>query len=430
VTVALSRGTLTLTGDRLANDVTVSQPAPGTITVTPAAGTTVNRGSAPVTVAGLAADLVVRLRAGDDRLAFDLAGPIDLPGRLVIDYGTAGTGRKVTDTVNAATSGLTVARDVAVRYAFGYVQTTFHNLTAGGGVAVRHAGGDSYFLLDNLAGAGTFSSVGGNVTVTNMRGLAANSLHDTNVAGNVTFANGYGRTFDRDAGYNNIFNVTNTAALATVRGSVTYRNLTGRSDIADIVSDVHVGGDVTLRLGTGAFLARVNAYAVPVAPVIDGNLTVTGGGSDTIYIGRGSTGLTVGKNLTVRAGAGGGTVLLNDVTVGGATVVSAGGGGYRLDIDGDWDAAGSAFAGAFALTAGGGPDRVGVGAGSVTSQTAFRGPVRFNLGFGNDTLALATTGRVRFDGPAGKVVFDGGPGTDQRSVGTVSGTDPVFLRFE
>jgi hypothetical protein len=73
---------------------------------------------------------------------------------------------------------------------------------------------------------------------------------------------------------------------------------------------------------------------------------------------------------------------------------------------------------------------VEVGAGSGTSQTAFRGPVRFNLGSGNDTLALATIGRVRFDGPAGKVVFDGGPGMDQRSVGAVSGTDPVFLRFE
>ena len=92
VTTALSQGTLILTGDRLANDVTVSQPAPGTITVTPAAGTTVNGGTDPVTVPGLTANLVVRLGAGDDRLAFDLAGPIALPGRLVVDYGTAGTG--------------------------------------------------------------------------------------------------------------------------------------------------------------------------------------------------------------------------------------------------------------------------------------------------------------------------------------------------
>jgi hypothetical protein len=388
--------------------VAVSQTAPGAITVTPAAGTTVNGGSAPVTLAGLTADLVVHLRAGDDRLAFDLVNPIDLPGRLVVDYGAAGTGRKVTDTVNAAANGLTVGRDVAVRYAFGYVQTTFHNLTAGGSVAVRHAGGDSYFLLDNVAGAGTFSSVGGNVT----------------------FANGYGRTSDRDAGYNNIFNVTNTAALADIGGSVTYRNLTGRSDIADIVSDMHVRGDVTLRLGAGAFLARVNAYAVPVAPVIDGDLTVTGRGSDTIYVGRGSTGLAVGGDLTVRAGAGGGTVLLNDVAVGGATAVTGGGGGYQLGVDGDGNAAGSTFAGAFALTAGGGPDRVEVGAGSGASRTTFGGPVRVNLGAGDDTLALATAGAVRFDGPAGAVVFDGGAGTDHWTVRTVSGTDPVFLHFE
>jgi hypothetical protein len=73
---------------------------------------------------------------------------------------------------------------------------------------------------------------------------------------------------------------------------------------------------------------------------------------------------------------------------------------------------------------------VEVGAGSVTSQAAFRGPVRVNLGAGDDALALATAGAVRFDGPAGAVVFDGGPGADQRSVGAVSGTDPVFLRFE
>jgi hypothetical protein len=168
VVTALLNGSLFVIGDVNADTVTISQAAPGQVTITPGVGTTVDGLPIPVTRSFIG-NLVIRLGAGNDNLSFDLFRPITLPGNLVIDYGIMGTGTKTTTTTNSGQFDLTVARGLGIRYAPGQVTTTLDNLAVAGNALVVHGAGDSTLTIDNQAGAGHFSSVGGNLTVINTR---------------------------------------------------------------------------------------------------------------------------------------------------------------------------------------------------------------------------------------------------------------------
>src|SRR5262249_19872269 len=98
ISTSLVLGNLSLT-DNGAVSVAISQPAANQITLTPAAGTTVNGQAGPVTINGVTGNLSVNLGAGDDTVTFDLSqAGIDV-GNLSIS-GT--TGNK---TVQTRTNG-------------------------------------------------------------------------------------------------------------------------------------------------------------------------------------------------------------------------------------------------------------------------------------------------------------------------------------
>jgi hypothetical protein len=432
VTASLVHGTLTLTGDPLDNHLVISQPGPHQLTITPADGTTVNGQAKPLTLTGFTRDLRINLGPGNDDVDFDLANPLTLPGNLTIDYGAGGTGNKTTQTVNAGGNFLTVTKNLVIRYAAGNVTTQFDNLHAGGNVSISHGLGDSAFTIDNLAGADSFSTVHGNLRVVNTQGRAANLLQDTNVSGNVTFANGQGRAADHNAGLNVIHNAYNHTTQATIGGNLTISNLSGDADYGDFIADVDVKGNATLNLGSGTFAVAVVGQNVVQPPVFEANLTITGAGSDTIFMANGGVGLRVLGRLNIRTGDGPDSVTLNDVFVRLSTSISTGGGDDTVLIDPGYGDAHSVFGGAFLVNTGGGNDTLHIKSDNSDGLTDFKGAVRVNLGDGDDSLVLAAQGHVAFEAAAKlPVVFDGGTGTNTNATtgGNLPSRVPTFLHF-
>jgi hypothetical protein len=433
VFTVMSGNTLFILGSSQSDSITLSQPIAGQLTIAPGAGTTINGSTNPVT-GPLFGNLVIRLGAGDDSLAFDLTNGLRIPGSLVVDYGTAGIGTKTTTTVNAGQSMLSVGGGLGIRYAAGDVTTTLDNLAVAGSVAVRHATGDSQLTIDSLAGSGRFAMIGGSLTVVNTQGVADNTLSDTNVGGSVLFANGLARASDNAAGSTTIQNAANTSR-AVIGGSLAISNLSGDSLTGDTVGDVIVRGSVALALGSGNFsatVASVNATGAPVS--IGGNLAIrgTGAGPDTIVLGKAGTGLRVGMSLGVATGSGADSITINDLTVTGVTVIRTGLGDDTISIDGT-ASVGSAFVGAFAVNTGAGNDSVTINGGSATSTTTrFQSAVSVGLGADNDSLSLATAGKVRFNTPMMfPVSFSGGLGTNTKAetATNVSGHLPSLRNF-
>jgi hypothetical protein len=430
----MSGGSLFVLGSTQADDVTISQNGPNQVTLTPGAGTTIDGFAGPVT-RPLFGSLVFRLGAGDDHLAIDLGSGLVVPGSLVLDYGTAGAGTKTTETVNAGQFPLRVFGGVGVRYAAGDVTTTLDNLRVNGNVLVQHMAGDSTLKVDNLAGDGTFSAIGGSLIVVNTQGVATNTLADTNVGMNVTFANGKARAADNAAGSTTVRNVNNTTRV-TIGGSLAISNLSGNSAAGNTVGDVIVRGSLAMNLGTGQFSATVADQKVTNAPVaVGGSLGIRGSstGQDTVTLGGAGTGLRVGMNVAVVTGSGNATVAINDLTVGGATAVVTAAGADTITIDGSSGALGSNFNGSFAVRTGGGADSLSINSGSASgATTTFRWAVGVNLGAEDDTLNIASAGKVRFLTPMSLgVVFNGGLGTDTKTVDTadVSGHRQAYLNF-
>ena len=431
VLTSVSNGTLFIVGDTQDNSIVLSQPQPGTLTITPT-GTTLLNGQAGPQSGTMPPNLDILLGAGTDSLSFDLgSNPIVVPGALTVDYGTGGTGTKTTQTTGANANTLTVGGNLGIRYAAGAVTTVLDNLAVGGNLTVLHAAGDSSFTLDNRAGAGKFSSVGRSLSVTNTQGVADNTVLDTNVTGSVTFANGRARAADNAAGTTKIANANNTS-LAAIGGSLSIRNASGDSATGDTVGDVLVKGNVTLALGSGAFKATVAAQHATTGPTIDGNLTVAAAvaGAAKVALGAGGTGLTVKKNLTVRSGNRLAAVALDDLRVTGTTGIFTGAGADTVSIDGAAADSGSTFGGAFSLGTGPGADALAIGSGSAAgATTTFNGSVLVSLGIGDDALKLATAGKVDF---TTKVpVFDGSTGTNTKTVTTANlhGKAPTFKNF-
>lgn len=434
VVTVLSGGSLFVLGTTVADSVTVSQNAPNQVTLTPGAGTTID-GSAGAVTRPLFGSLVIELGSGNDTLNFDLSSGITIPGNLIVDYGTAGSGTKTTETMNAGQFALRVGGGIGIRYAAGNVTTTLDNLRVNGNVLVQHMIGDSTLKIDNLAGAGNFSVIGGSLTVLNTQGVATNTLSDTNVGGNVIFANGRARASDNAAGSTTIQNSNNTAR-AIIGGSLAVSNLTGNSTTGNKVGDVMVRGSVAMNLGTGNFSATIADVKVTSAPVsIGGGLAIHGlsTGQDTISLGGAGTGLQVGTTVAVTTGNGNATVAINDLKVAGATSIATGTGADTITIDGSSGAVGSSFNGSFALRTGSGADSVSINSGSASgATTTFRSAVGVGLGPNDDTLTIGSAGRVQFLTPAALgVTFNGGLGTDTKSVtpANISGHKQTYLNF-
>jgi hypothetical protein len=431
--ITVFRGnTLFVLGDAQDNSIILSQPGgAGTLTIAPI-GTTQLNGQALPQSGTLPPNLTIELGAGTDSLSFDLgSNPILIQNALTIDYGTAGTGTKTTQTTSAASNNLTVGGNFGIRYASGTVTTVLDNLDVSGGLTVRHAAGDGTLTVDNKDGTGSFSAVDGNVAVTSTQGVSNVTILDTNVGGSMTITNGKARASDNAAGSTRIANANNTA-LSTIGGNLSISKVSGVNTTGDVVGDVLVKGNATIALGKGTCGATVAAQNATTGPTINGNLKVTASanGAETIHLGAAGTGLTVKKNLTVRSGDRAATITVDDVQVTGATSMYTGAGADLVSIDGAAGDNGSTFTGSFSFGSGPGTDTFGINSGlAAGATTTFNGTFHASLGSGNDALNLATAGLVNF---VTKVpTFDGSSGTNIKTVtkGNLLGETPTFRNF-
>jgi hypothetical protein len=434
VFTSLVGGSLVITGDTSDNQITLSAGGLNTIAITPTGGTTVD-GSSNTVLRSFSRDLDIFLGRGTDSVTFDLGpGSMAFRGNVVLNYGSAGTGDKMTTTVNAGTNTLSVANSMVIRYAGGDVTTTLDNIAIAGSLVVTHGSGDSTFSVDNLKGAGSFSSIGGSLDVTNTIGKADNSVTDTNVGRSEAFVNGKARAADNAAGSTQIFNENNTTP-ANVGSNISISNTNGDSAIGDVVADVHVLGSVGLKLGTGNFNATVASRMASPGPSISGSLSVsaTSTWTGTVALGAPGTGLTVKRNLAVSVGNGNATVAIDDADVLATTTITTGKGNDQITIDGTGGDAGSVFAGAVALNTGAGTDTLSVNSGGASSAvTDFKGSFVAKLGVDDDALTLATSGKVKFDAPSPKTLLvDGSTGVNTKTVtlGNIVGRVPTFRNF-
>lgn len=125
---------LVISGDDLANNIRLDQPAPGQVRVLPgAAGTMINGQAGPLTFTDVIS-VLVRLGGGDDTLTIAGAGqPFHLAGKLTI---VGGTGNDTVNLINVAVDRNLAITDVGALRAVATLQddTVGGNLTLQGPV--------------------------------------------------------------------------------------------------------------------------------------------------------------------------------------------------------------------------------------------------------------------------------------------------------
>jgi hypothetical protein len=427
----LTLGNLTLTDDGSVA-VTVSQPAPNQIRLTPGTGTTINGQALAQTFTGVTGSLNINLGTGTDNVTFDLS-------QTGIDVGNVsitGTGDKtVVTNTQGSDNFLNVHGNYKEIFGDGNEFTALNQFHVDGNMTIDHANGGSFVYLKvnptNLGG--TFNTVQGDLTVDNVTtsgraatGFDVNALEETNVGGSV---------------YSNMGNASGVGGWTTV-GSL------GGGD------SVTVGGDVVLTAKTG-FLAfgdfaneglEVQNALVAGGVKMDlgsgvGNTALfgggTGGGTSASYVsikGQGAhDAATVGASMitgdldVALTGRGANSIAVDSVWVGGDTSLKTNGGGNDIRIDDQFP--GSTFVGHTDIVMTGRNNFLSINSQHRTpnpDSTTFAGGVTASLGSGRGTLHLGLFGEVDFGAES---TFDGGAGHSTAFVGSTGGVTPTVDNF-
>jgi hypothetical protein len=408
VTASVSFGTLTLTGDLLANNIDISQVGFKTYNIT-GNGTTVtfggvtNAAGTPVTIGGVT-NIVANMNAGDDTVTFGVqtAGTVSIVGNLTVNGGIGN------NTFDATAQPLEVIGNLGITNTAGNDSNQFGTLSVGGSMTVNNGDGDSATIFNFTA----INTISGNLSITNGTGADNNTIPDVNVGGNVTINDGHRNIVTGQAGFNG-FGVANSGTTIKVGGSLSFTNLDGQVD--DFLPDVDVKGNVAINTGAGPAQVTGGQQFLGVLPVVSGNFSITGAGGAQIQFGL-AGGIQIKGGLTIsETGSAASSITLNDVAVGKNTMITTGTGADTVTIDNGNAATGSNFGGAFAMNTGSGNDSVDIGIGGGEGRgvtTTFDSTVNVNLGAGNDTLNLATGGNVALFGASR---FDGSTGFDTLS---------------
>jgi hypothetical protein len=159
VTTSLVGGNLSITDNAPTSNITISQPAPNKITITPDAGTTINGRAGPVTITGVTGNLNMDLGTGTDTLTFDLStGSIDVRNLSI----TGSTGNKTVLTKTAGTANfLNMHGNYKRIFGSGNEFTKLNQFNVSGNMTIDHANGNPFvFLRVDPANLGTkFNSV-------------------------------------------------------------------------------------------------------------------------------------------------------------------------------------------------------------------------------------------------------------------------------
>jgi hypothetical protein len=437
ITTSLMGGNLTIT-DNVAANVTLSQPAANEITITTAAGTTINGQTGPVTISGVTGNLNVNLGAGNDSLTFDLSQTSFAVGSVSIT-GTTGNKTVTTSTDGTTTNNfLTVNGNYDENFGNGSEFTKLDQFSVKGNMNFQHANGSAaVFLGVDSGNLGTlFNTVTGNLTAENVTpmgtvgsGADVDALEETNVGGNITALMGTGNATGF-AGWTTVGSLSNSSV--TVGGNVNIVGTSGFLAFGDVandgeeVSNANIAGNVTMNLGSGAGNTALFGDGASASSTSAQNVTILGTGAhDAVTIGPS----TVSGNLVVALlGQGGNSISVDDTSVAGNTALTASGGGNSIAIDNQIP--GSTFGGSVTILTGGTNNILEINSHSQGSPgtTTFDGPVLADLGAGNDTLILAEAGKVDFKVHS---VFIGGTGTNEAFVNpnNIEGVQPTLVNF-
>ena len=320
-------------------------------------------------------NITIQMLGGDDSVTFGNSVPIDLKGNLSVSGGDGANSVTATDLKVEKNFSITNGKNTS-----GTDVNNLVNLTVGGSLTISNGAGDtSTIIARNSAGV---STIGGSLSITNGAGEDHNNIYDTNVGGNVTVNNGHGNAQSGLAGFTWFYDFNNTGHPAQIKGNYTVTYLDGNVSSYDGIWDTAVHGNVTFNHGSGSATTNIDGFVTSLPVIIQGNLTMTGSGANTVTIGTEyqHTGLILGKNLTVTTGAGDDKLTFNKLDVGGITTLAQGNGNNTFTVDD------SVFIGKFTLTTGSGNDQVFLDHTTGTSApTIFEGPVLINQGAGIDS---------------------------------------------
>jgi hypothetical protein len=406
-------GTWTLIGDAEANDIRINPGAAlNQFTVTGQNGTTV----AGVTDASNVRNIVVRFGAGNDYLDVNSTNALArLRGNLKV-FGGSGANYVLIDdfmmkNLTIINGGNTTGEDSLYLYDSTVQKNAFIN---------NGVGNSSTGIYRN----GGVSAIGGNLTIINGVGEDFTEINDTHIGGNVTVSNGLPDA-GGDAGYFGIYNESNEMSRSIIGGNVFVSYQGGEVDY-DGIWDTEILGNVKFKYGGSAKQELYfDGYSVLQPVHIHGNLTVIGQGDVRLEIGGQyeETGLIVGKNFTVRTGAGADSINIAQLSVGRATQISTGGSGDTIMIDN------SSFAGPATIQTGDGGDSVLFETVDGTNfATQFTRALNVLMGGGDDTLTLGFAGdQTRLVEMLGTTRLLGGDGTDTLNrLNAVHGLDALI----
>jgi fibronectin-binding autotransporter adhesin len=470
-------GVLTLTGDDFANDVQIRiDTTVPNVTLTSTAGTTITAptgSGASVTLPGVVKSIKANLLGGADDLSIDPAAAFNVPGLVTLGMGdgdnvvnlstsaaitllgltvTGGDGFDNVTVQGGATS--TIGGNVKFTYADGGSTTTLTGtgattakLVFTGGVTVSAGDAATFPNINSVSGtnvqvAKTFSAALGNsfpaaldFTDSTLGGLKASGqsvgsvLTDTTINGSISYKTGYSADIRGD-GLTVTKNVALTAPNASLEGDAGKIEIDGNLAVSGTAATSvsfqttvlsEVKGTITVKGGWYNDTFETNATFKA-----DKNVSLTlNGGDNVVTIGDGTTAVTFGGTLSVKAGGGTDQVTLDKVIVAGAVTMTLGAGNDLLSIED-----GATFNNLFTADLGTGDDTISIAQNTgSTADVTFAKKTKILAGAGNDTLFLGLANDIVVGGDAHtKVVF-----TDPTSVvdgGTgVNDFDPTTAQF-
>lgn len=402
VTGVFSNGTWTLTGDELDNEISINATGtPNQFAVTGNDGETL----AGITTASNVKNIVVKLRAGDDRfrLNSDLA-PTSLAGSLTIDGGAGDNAAFVLQS--------TIGQHVTVTNGAGDDEFELEDSVVKGNVTITNGdGGSDTEIVRESAG---LSFIGGSLRITNGSGFDRLDVADYHIGGDVVVKNGLPNGDPiPEAGYAEFYNDFNTTARSVYGGDVRV-SYQGNGEVQDDgLWDIEVLGDVRFNYGSSEGRLLFDGYHVGQPVLIHGGLTVKGDGPMLFDVaseaqGFQRTGLVVGQNLSITTGNQIDTVTANRLRVDGITTINTAGGKDTIAIDD------SHFHGLVTILTGGGEDVVNIETTPSTSAaTQVVGALKIDLGDNGDALNVGIAGDATGQLQAfAKVVALSGAGND------------------
>jgi hypothetical protein len=270
VIVAVSGGNLTVTGDELGNDITITQGDPGvqSLLITPNDGTTIGGEAGALTVDGVTGSVTLKMGDGDDTVAFDgvliaanasFDGGGGDDGLLLADCAIGGSvkakGGDGEDVFALAGATMSVSGAVAIDGGAGGlgVNMTGH---VGGNLATKGGTGTTGITLNNLTVDGSISIKGGN-------DYDVEEMTDLTVGRDVVIANGVGMaTVSFTGSVGGKFSVANKCGAEFA--SVSLSSATIGSSLS-IVNDKSPDASVTIDAATVDGTAKIaNGYVVDI----------------------------------------------------------------------------------------------------------------------------------------------------------------------